>query len=159
MLTQTVSFYNLGKNYGSDDEESCHAYPNGKLLQLNVGCGASFAYSCHAYPNGKLLQRNREALLRREQVVMLTQTVSFYNDYVRFEKTTQRVVMLTQTVSFYNAFLCKRNQRRKAVVMLTQTVSFYNTPTCHRNGNRGSCHAYPNGKLLQRLEVDGDVIE
>ena len=58
----------------------CHAYPNGKLLQLSIGAvvgGETFG--CHAYPNGKLLQQAPASYLICYQVVMLTQTVSFYN--------------------------------------------------------------------------------
>ena len=57
--------------------------------------------SCHAYPNGKLLQLITE--LREGdfiKVVMLTRTVSFYNE----NKTTPTL----GTVSFYNLRLSPR---------------------------------------------------
>ena len=87
MLTRTVSFYNAEASPTSIRQSgSCHAYPNGKLLQ-RVRCKKNGSYkvvmltrtvsfyntilviwgvvvtSCHAYPNGKLLQLTTMASL------------------------------------------------------------------------------------------------
>ncbi len=57
MLTQTVSFYNLTTASVPVNLLCCHAYPNGKLLQLAEEEILYPDFCCHAYPNGKLLQR------------------------------------------------------------------------------------------------------
>ena len=56
--------------------------------------------------------------------------------------------MLTRTVSFYNATTVK-TVASDDVVMLTRTVSFYNAGLVDLHRKYVSCHAYPNGKLLQ----------
>ena len=90
-----------------------------------------------------------DAVVNRCYVVMLTQTVSFYNSLEAEKPITDRVVMLTQTVSFYNLVKESRFFDFATVVMLTQTVSFYNLNTSKIISLAASCHAYPNGKLLQ----------
>ena len=59
-------------------------------------------------------------------VVILIQTISFYNLLGLKSKVSKKVVILTQTISFYNNNYLDSISGYWKVVILTQTISFYN---------------------------------
>ena len=84
--------------------------------------------SCHTYPNDNLLQP-RLPMRRRPSswVVILTQTISFYNTRMKFENMRD----VTSCHTYPNDKLLQLNSHEFSclvtkVVILTQTISFYN---------------------------------
>ena len=111
-------------------DESCHTYPNDKLLQHKTirvtdangkvvipiqtisFYNKNFKYygyikeSCHTYPNDKLLQLDSETACIAVLVVIPIQTISFYNrERPDDAQDTLQVVIPIQTISFYNILI------------------------------------------------------
>ena len=130
------------------DPWSCHTYPNDRLLQLEKNYELTDEVGCHTYPNDKLLQPARLWILSFRWVVIPIQTISFYNGCSSSRGARQVVVIPIQTISFYNCDLYDIPEDLEVVIPI-QTIGFYNMITASAVGLIGSCHTYPNDRLLQ----------
>ena len=64
------------------------------------------------------------------------------------------VVIPIQTIGFYNIIITKSEPNVHQVVIPIQTIGFYNLYQAGVHGAVGSCHTYPNDRLLQQVQPE-----